>query len=497
MQYKNPIIFSDYSDPDVIRVGEDFYMVCSSFNYTPSVPVLHSKNLVEWELINYVMDELPFKKFDKVRSGDGAWAPSIRYRRGTFYCLIPFPDDGIYVCQTDNIRGKWSAPRRLICGKGIIDPCPIWTDGKCYVAVAFAKSRVGFNSVIGLYEVDEKLTRQISQSYKIIYDGHDNNPTIEGPKFYKHGEYFYILAPAGSVKSGWQVALRSKNIFGEYQSKVILMQNDSPVNGPHQGALIDLLDDKWAFIHFQDMGAYGRILHLQPAAWVDDWVLCGEVKDSRIAGTPVKCGNYPVEINTGYSLPESDNFNGDKLSLMWQTPTNKGEGWYSLNGGLQLNCVASPLNLSETPNVFTAKITRLNFLAETYLTLSLQAEGDEAGLVVLGQSYCYVCAVRRGGRNYIELREGNSNCERVISSRQIFGESVIIKVEATNRDIYNLVCSFSVDGKRLLNADGGTYSFNAEAGKWVGAKMGIFARNTQSAASMGFAVFKYYKVQCI
>ena len=97
MQYKNPVLFSDYSDPDVIRVGDDFYMVASSFNHVPAVPVLHSKNLVEWELVNYVLDKLPFERFNAVCHGAGAWAPSLRFHGGKFYCLIPFPDEGIYV----------------------------------------------------------------------------------------------------------------------------------------------------------------------------------------------------------------------------------------------------------------------------------------------------------------------------------------------------------------------------------------------------------------
>ena len=114
MKYENPVILSDYSDPDVIRVGDDFYMVASSFNHVPGVPVLHSKNLVEWELINYVLDEIPFKGYDKVQHGHGAWAPSIRYHNGKFYCLIPFPDEGIYVSETDDPYGKWSLLRPLL-----------------------------------------------------------------------------------------------------------------------------------------------------------------------------------------------------------------------------------------------------------------------------------------------------------------------------------------------------------------------------------------------
>lgn len=487
MRYVNPVICADYSDPDVIRVGEDFYMVASSFNYTPGVPVLHSRNLVEWELVNYVFDRLPFERFNKVCEGDGAWAPSIRYHNGRFYCVIPFPDEGIYVSETDDPCGKWSPLRPLIKGRGIIDPCPIWADGKCYLAVAFAKSRVGFNSCIGLYEVSEDLTECISESYKIIYDGHDMNPTIEGPKFYRRGEYFYILAPAGSVKSGWQTALRSKSVYGPYESKIILMQNDSFVNGPHQGALVDLPDGKWAFVHFQDMRAYGRIVHLQPAVWRGDWVICGEARDELLAGTPVEGGEYPVGIRTNYSIPESDNFKGDRLSLMWQTPANKGEGWYSLNGALRLNCVKAEGLLKDVPQVFTTKITRLDFSVKVELKTHFTRDGDEAGFAVTGADYAYVCIRRQGGKNYIQLRTNGSGGEERFCNMRTRKNKFVIKVYAENENYNELNYCFTVNGKKP------PYQFDAAAGKWVGAKLGIYARNIEGDSD-GFAEFKQFKI---
>lgn len=488
MRYVNPVICADYSDPDVIRVGEDFYMVCSSFNYTPGVPVLHSRNLVEWELVNYVFDELPFKRFDKVCAGDGAWAPSIRFHGGKFYCVIPFPDEGIYVSETTDPRGKWSPLRPLIKGSGIIDPCPVWADGKCYLAVAFAKSRAGFNSCIGLYEVSVDLTECLSESYTVIYDGHDDNPTIEGPKFYKRGEYFYILAPAGSVKSGWQTALRAKNVYGPYESKVILMQNDSLVNGPHQGALVDLPDGKWAFLHFQDMRAYGRIIHLQPAVWLDDWVICGELRDERLAGTPVVGGEYPVDIRTDFAIPESDNFEGEKLSLMWQTPANKGEGRYSLGGGLRLNCVQSEAMLNAVPQVFTAKITRLSFTAETQFETHFTDYGDEAGFAVTGEEYAYICVHRRGGQKFVQLRKSVDGGEQVLYSKRTRKNRFVVKVTAENVNMYDMEYSFEVNGKKL------PFVFKAAAGRWTGAKLGIYARNI-AQQSGGFAEFKYFKIK--
>ena len=360
MEYKNPIILQDFSDPDVIRRNDNFYMIASSFNHTPGVPVLKSKNLVDWKIIGYVFDELPFKRFEDVFHGEGAWAPSIRYHNGLFYVVIPFPDEGIYVSScTDIEKGDWSKPWCLIEGKGLIDPCPIWKDGKCYLVIGFAKSRIGFNSCLGLYEVSNDLKNKISDTYTIIYDGHNMNPTIEGPKFNERNGWIYIMAPAGSVKTGWQVCLRSKNIYGPYEPKIVLMQNDSPINGPHQGALIELKNDEWAFIHFQDRKCYGRITHLQPVKWVNDWPLCGDVKDELLSGTPVLKYEYLIDKKSNYKIPTSDDFTGEKLSYIWQTPANKKDGWYRLDNGLVLNCyyhnkqAYNSLNL--TPNLFLTK----------------------------------------------------------------------------------------------------------------------------------------------
>lgn len=489
MQYTNPVLFADYSDPDVIRVGKDFFMVASSFHYAPCVPVLHSRNLVEWELINYVARELPFSRFSAVCAGDGAWAPSIRYKDGRYFCVIPFPDEGIYVSETEDPYGVWSPLRPLIRGKGIIDPCPVWTEEGCFLAVAFAKSRIGFNSRIGLYEVDDRLTRQISESYSIIYDGSDVNPTIEGPKFYRRDGYFYILAPAGGVKSGWQTALRSKNIYGPYESKVILMQNDSPVNGPHQGALIDLPDGNWAFMHFQDMRAYGRVVHLQPAVWRDGWILCGETGDGTLAGTPVRCGEYPVAVKTGYRLQESDFFVGDKLSMMWQTPATMRGEWYALDGGgLRLNCAEGAADIARLPQIFTAKITRLSFCAETRVRPAFREEGDEAGLAVTGESYAYVRVVRRGGENFIELCKNGEGGDETVFRKPCADGELTLRIRATNQNIYSLRIIFYVNGEKL------PYAFYATAGRWTGAKIGLFARNA-NGRSEGSAVFRYYKTE--
>lgn len=493
MQYTNPVIYSDYSDPDVIRVGKDFYMVASSFNHVPGVPVLHSENLVEWEIINYVLDKLPFEKFNKVCHGEGAWAPSIRYRNGKYYCLIPFPDEGIFVSETEDPYGKWSPLRPLLLGKGFEDPCPVWHGGRCYVVFAFAKSRIGFNSRLAVLETDPEM-QTVAFSYKYIYDGRDIAPKIEGPKFYKRGKYFYILAPAGGVRTGWQVALRSENVYGPYETKIILMQGDSDVNGPHQGALIDLDDggERWAFMHFQDKRAYGRVVHLQPAIWRDDWVICGECGDDGLPGTPVRGGEYPVDVTTFAKIEPSDEFDGDKLSLTWQTPANPDPKWYAFKRGLKLNCVYYGGNsLADLPQLFMQKIYYANFSAKAKCRLALLNDGDEVGFTVFGKKYAYICVVRRNGQNYLEIREGEigGGEDETLAKSQPYNENyVTFQISAKQEAPDKLTYRFTFGGSAF------THRFYAEPGVWTGAKIGIYARS--SCESRGWAKFKFFRVTC-
>ena len=481
MNYQNPIIKSDYSDPDVIRVNDSYYMIASSFNHTPCLPILKSENLVDWKIVNYIWDKLPFDTYDKVMHGCGVWAPSIREHNNKFYALVPFPDEGIFVTETDDIEnGKWSEPRLLIKGPGIEDPCPIWVDDKCYLVVGFVKSRIGFNSMLAVYEVSSDLTKQLSD-YKIVFDGHNIAPTVEGPKFHFRNGFFYILAPCGSVKTGWQIALRSKNIYGPYEMKIILMQNDSKINGPHQGALIDMPNDEWAFIHFSDQGPYGRVICLEPARWIDDWPVCGLVKDELLAGTAVENHPYLIDKKSDYKIQSSDDFKDNKLSLMWQCPANIKSNFFKFDNGLILNAIngdIKPLNL--LPNSLLTKILYPSFEVKTKAILNLE-ENDEAGLCYMGQSYSYITIKRINNKNHLLIKKGNFN--------DLDDEIIYDEIYDNNEIIFNLKYiepnkySLGFNNKYL------PFSFIATPGRWIGGKYGIYAKGLNN----GYAKFDYFK----
>src|SRR5215204_7688806 len=363
-KYTNPIIHADYSDPDVVRVGEDFYMTASSFNTAPGLPILHSKDLVNWRLINYVFTrQKPFDVFDKPQHGGGVWAPSIRYHDGEFYIFYPDPDFGIYMTKTKNPAEAWSEPVLVKAGKGWIDPCPLWDDdGKAYLVSAFAGSRAGFKTVLIVSKMSADGTKLLDEGV-MVFDGHDAHPTVEGPKFYKRNGFYYIFAPAGGVPTGWQLVLRSKNIYGPYEEKIALAQGSSPINGPHQGAWVQTQTGEDWFLHFQDKGAYGRVVHLQPMTWKNDFPVIGIDADGDGTGEPVLRYKKP-NVGKTYPIntpPDSDEFNDAKPGLQWQWHANTNATWafpFPAKGVLRMNSVQLPenyKNLWDLPNLLLQK----------------------------------------------------------------------------------------------------------------------------------------------
>ena len=386
--YSNPILYTDYSDPDAIRVGEDYFMVASSFCNAPSVPVLHSKDLVNWRVIGYAMEKLPFDAYDKPLHGCGAWAPAIRYHDGVFYVFIPMPDEGIFMAKSRNPFEGFEEPVCVRKVTGWIDPCPFWDDdGKAYMVTAFARSRIGFKSMLHLSPIEPDCSGVLGDG-KHIFDGSKTQPTIEGPKLYKRNGYYYIFAPAGGVKPGWQTVLRSRNIWGPYEEKIVLHQGGSPVNGPHQGAWVDTPSGEDWFIHFQDVGNAGRIVHLQPMRWVDDWPVIGVNADENGCGEPVMQYKKP-DVGGEYPIcaPEdSDLFEGEKLGLQWQWNANYKKEWYAITEGmltLYAQQSEAETQTCDVPNLLLQKWPAPAFQITTKLHLGGMQEGDICGMVSL------------------------------------------------------------------------------------------------------------------
>jgi len=491
--YKNPVIHADYSDPDAIRVGDNYYMIASSFNHVPGLPVLHSKDLVNWTLTSHALKKQPpYDAYDKVQHGAGVWAPSLRYHNGEFYIYYPDPDFGIYLTKAKSITGPWSEPILVQEGRGLIDPCPLWDDdGKAYLVHAYAGSRAGIKSIIVVKEMNREGTKIIGNAV-LVYDGHDADPTIEGPKFYKRNGWYYIFAPAGGVSTGWQTVLRSKKIYGPYETKVVMDQGSTKINGPHQGTWVTTQTGEDWFLHFQDKEAYGRVVHLQPMKWINDWPVIGIDNDGDGKGEPVL--NYK-KPNVGKTHPvktvaDSDEFNSTRLGLQWQWQANPKEGWaYTTPAGFlrmfSVHLPDSANSLWNYPAILAQKFPAEEFTVSVKVNFKPRFENEKFGLVVFGSDYASVSIVKKKDGIYLVQSENTgadkNAAEKEIAAIKVNSREFILKVKISKA----AVCDFGYESE-----DGsGTFlkTFTARPGRWVGAKIGLFCTRTNLTNDAGFA----------
>lgn len=494
--YRNPVLHADYSDPDVCAVGEDYFLTASSFNCTPGLPILHSKDLVNWKIVNYALKKVePVEYYNEARHGKGVWAPSIRFHEGVFYIYWGDPDFGIFMVKTRDPYGEWDAPVLVKAGKGMIDPCPLWDDdGRVYLAHAWAGSRAKFNSVLTVCEMNKEGTAVISDPV-LVFDGNDGvNHTIEGAKFYKRNGFYYLFAPAGGVVSGWQLVMRSKDVYGPYEARIVMAQGKTDINGPHQGGWVDTPAGESWFLHFQDKGAYGRVLHLNPMKWINDWPVIGVDKDGDGCGDPVSRyrkpktdKTYPIETPV-----ESDEFDTRKLGLQWEWHANYQDVFgFTTNMGYAriYGHELSPhfKNFWEVPNLLMQKFPAEEFTATAKLKVSAKDDGQLSGLIIMGWDYSWIGVEKQGEKFLLkqavckDAEQGNLeqvSTLAVLESSRKFEAGLFPNYE---REIYIRVhvgkgayCrfSYSLDGKKFTEA--GTL-FKARQGKWIGAKVGMFS----------------------
>jgi beta-xylosidase len=486
--YRNPVIHADYSDPDVVRVGQDYYLTSSSFNSTPGLPILHSRDLVNWTIINHALKNLPDPRYAEVQHGQGVWAPAIRHHQGKFWIFFPTPDEGIYVITATDPAGEWSAPHMLLAGKGLIDPCPFWDDdGRAYLVHAYAASRAGIRNKLHIRPMSPDATA-ITGEGKVVIEIDPQLPALEGPKMHKHEGWYFILAPAGGVESGWQCAFRSRHIEGPYEERIVLAQRGTSVNGPHQGALVDTPTGDWWFMHFQDKGLYGRIVHLQPARWEDGWFSVGEEIDERGVGRPVMGHSKPSGVVGIPAIPQSsDDFASSQLGRQWQWHANHRETWHSLTarpGHLRLFPHGLPGgDLHKAPNLLLQKFPSAQFSVVTRLELPLLGDRLQAGLVVMGREWAALTVVRNEQGYEISLLAGK--LAGVVD--QVPGHSVELRLNVAGGG----ACSFGYH-----RGDGDFYQigpvFQARPGYWIGAKVGLFCISPDPAVSVGHADFSHF-----
>ncbi len=512
--YTNPVINADYSDPDVCVVGDDYYLTASSFQCIPGLPVLHSKDLVNWEIIGFAVKQLqPREVFDTPSHGNGIWAPSIRYHNGEFYIYWGDPDFGVFMVKTKDPAGEWSEPLCVIPGKGMIDTCPLWDDdGRCYLVNGWANSRSRFASVLTVRELNAEGTKPISEPV-IVFDGNGTeNRTCEGPKFYKRDGWYWIMCPAGGVPTGFQLAMRAKTPYGPYEAKKVLAQGKTAVNGPHQGGWVHTaMGEDW-FLHFQDKECYGRVVHLQPVTWKDNWPVMGVDKDGDYCGEPVVTYRKP-KTRGGWKVVnpvETDEFSSNRMGLQWQWQANYNQvfGMPTAFGTFRVynhKHRTDAVNLFDVPNMLLQKTPADNFTATTKIRLTSKADNQMGGLIMMGLDYSALVAKRVGDEFVLQqlvchaADKNKPETATTIATLQPTEKDVIDYKPGIHLDIYLRMvvadgkCKFyySLDGRKFRAAG---EEFKMREGKWIGAKIGLVSVEPDGNTDRGWVEADWFRV---
>ena len=531
--YTNPVINADYSDPDVCvgPSGEDYYITASSFQCTPGLPILHSRDLVNWEIVGYALKSLYegnkelTEHFNTPQHGNGVWAPSIRYHQGEYYIYWGDPDFGVMMVKTrgGNPAGEWEAPVCVIPGKGYIDTTPLWDDdGRCYMVNGWANSRSKFASVLTVRELSADGTKPIGQPV-IVFDGNGTeNRTCEGPKFYKRDGWYWILCPAGGVPTGFQLAMRSKSPYGPYEHKVVLAQGKTNINGPHQGGWVHTKYGEDWFLHFQDKEAYGRVVHLNPVDWSSGWPIMGKKGEPVTTYKKPKAGEKGIadgdKSATAIVNPvESDEFNyvgGDlkspAIGKQWQWQANYDEKFGVPTAFGTFRIYTHKLeqgwkNLWLVPNMLLQKTPADKFTVTTKLRFTSKADGQFGGLIMMGLDYSAL-VVKRVGKEFQLVQmtckaadKGKQQTETVLATLKPTAEDKITYKPGIHEDIYlrftvdnsKLHFSYSSNGKKFQECG---EEFQMKEGKWIGAKFGFVSAETDANADRGWVEADWIRI---
>jgi len=472
--FRNPVLVADYSDPDVIRVGKKYYLVASDFHFM-GMQVLESEDMVNWNVISQIYDRLEYPGWNEMKHyAGGSWAPSIRYHDGRFWVFFCTPDEGLFMSNATDPHGPWTP---LWCVRNVAkweDPCPLWDDdGKAYLG----HSVHGAGPII-LHRMSED-GKELLDEGDTIYTG----PVAEGTKFLKRNGYYYLIIPEGGVGTGWQTCLRSKCIYGPYDRQVVLEQGATNINGPHQGALVDTPDGEWWFYHFQELSPLGRIVHLQPARWEDNWLKIGKDIDGNGIGEPVAVSAKPhTGAIVSQHLPQtSDDFDGS-LGLQWQWCHNPADSMWSLDskkGWLTLKACSSN-DLRHSRNMLTQKI--MGWKSKAIVKVNSKNIGNSfGGLLCLGKVFRCIGVSSNG----IYLEEDG---KRKLVKKGKF-KTVYFCLEADCRN-NRFSFSYSLDGKTFHKA---TDDFGMRNGYWKGVRTGVFCYGEDGCAH--FDNFDYSVMQ--
>ena len=489
-RYKNPVIYADFPDPDVIRVDDTYYMVSTTMHHFPGATIVKSKDLVNWEYCAQPLAELSTAdRYSLLNNQNayaaGMWACSMKYHNGKFHILINGNDAGGWLLTATDPEGKWEQ-RKL--ARSYYDPGMLFDNGKVYVACGIGN--------IQICELDEDFNYIREQNVIKDKDG------LEGCHFYKIGDYYYIYATYGGWPSG-QAVFRSKNVFGPYEEKMLVEKTiDGKPNTVHQGALFDTPSGQWWTIMQEDLGAFGRMPNLQPVQWKDEWPIVGN------NGKPFASYSKP---DTGVealakALPTNDNFRSYPLGQQWQWNHNADDGAWSLferPGWLRLKTSGTASKLPQARNMLTQRIFAFHGKESTAskgtvrLDVSQLQEGDRAGICILQDPYAMLAVEVKDGKRRLVWQQdivrdaGSFTPAERTQAVQI--DSVVYLRATITKSTDKTQFYYSLDNKTYTKIGSETkMSFNLTV--FVGARFGLFCYATQEG-SEGYADFDWFSTE--
>ncbi len=500
--YRNPIIFADYSDPDIVRAGDDFYLISSEFHLVPGIPILHSRDLIRWRLIGHVYPRLTMDpKYDRPGHGygQGCWAPSIRYHEGRFWVYFCTPGEGLYMSTALHPAGPWEPLHEVRRAQGWEDPCPFWDDdGNAYLVRG---------AVFGGPMVIHRMSwdgRRLLDDGTTVYHNIRENPVLEGFKMHKRNGWYYIWGPAGGVENGWQTVLRSTCVWGPYEARRVLEQGPTPVNGPHQGGFVELDNGEAWFVHFQSSGCFGRIVHLQPMRWEHDWPVIGQDTDGNGVGEPVLEWRAPSIAATGEAASDDtwesvDRFDSGTLASDWQWNHNPRDEHWSLSssGGLTLTALPAR-DLRSAYNTLTRKLFGPRMTVTVELDVTTLQNRDVAGLCLLCERHSWVGVVKTGAKNSLRMvravkpEDWDDIEEKTVKGPVCPGGKVWLRVHVAADQTASY--AYSLDGVNFTAI--GPANVPVTQGWWKGAKVGLFAYTTPEDRNKPGGQARFLSVRC-
>lgn len=481
--FSNPVIWADVPDPDVIRVGDDFYMVSTTMHLVPGAPVMHSKDLVNWEVISYLYDRLDGKPaYDLKEStmyGRGQWATSLRYHNGTYYAYFS-PNDTPYkgyVYTTSNPRKGWKLLSRI---PHFHDASLFFDDdGKAYVFYGTGQLRELKPDLSGVMPGGVKM--------KVFERDEEENALLEGSRVIKHEGKYYLLMiswPKGGKRR--QVCYRADKITGPYEKKVILEDAFDDFPYVAQGTIIDDGKGNWYGVIFQDRNGVGRVLTLMPCRWIDGWPMLGD-ENGHVPATMRK----PVQGYAAKGLVVSDDFKDKKLKLNWQWNHNPMNDCWSLKerkGYLRLKTGRIVDNLFVAPNTLTQRMEGPKCSGVVCMDLSGMKDGDVAGLSAFNSDAGILAVTCKGNQKFLTMKTESVTLDDINKAVISIDCNEVQKVELTSDVIY-----LRLDGDFSLNNDIASFYYSYDNKNWkkIGTDFKMIFDYRRFFMGTKFALFNY------